>query len=344
MIYLDEPNLSEMDAAIVKAAVNAGEVSTRGECVDKFEQAMAGFLGVSDCVAVTSGTIALQLALQSAGIGPGDRVVVPALTFIATANAVKAVGAEPVFIDVDRETWVINGEIPQCNGVIPVDLYGNPASGWHFFSETEVVHFAIVKDMTESLGSIGHSICCEDNVYSCYSFNGNKTMTTGGGGLVVGGNLDKVRELAQQGKYQSIGGNHRMPALNAALGLAQLKRLPEFIKKKKRFNYIYRNELDGLVEFQKPTPGSDPCWWMTACLFQSTSDKMRVALRLRNYGPSGIPTRSIFEPLPFLDAYNEWGDCKNAAYIFERGLCLPSSTKNTEKDIMTVCKAVKEIL
>ncbi len=343
MIYLEEPNIDAHDIYSVVRCLKSGQVSTRGKLVDEFERRMADFLGVSDCVATCSGTAALQLALMAAGIGQGDKVVVPALTFIGTANAVKAVGAEPVFVDVDRKTWVLEHVPGGFEYILPVDLYGNPCGNVcvtyapNPFMPKMVLPTRI-NDSAEALGSHKYGA----NGTCIYSFNGNKTMTTGGGGLVVGGDLDKVRQLAEQGKYQSIGFNYRMPALNAALGLAQLDRLPEFIAKKKRINEIYRNELDGLVKFQEATPGSDPCWWYTACLFDRPAASVAILIHKR-----GVPTRYIFEPLPSIHAYCEAGFANkypNAEFIWRYGQCLPSSTLNSEQDILTVCKAIKEVV
>lgn len=338
MIYLEEPNINSHDIFGVVRCLRSGQVSTRGSAVDEFERRMADFLGVKDCVATCSGTAALQLALLAAGIGPGDTVVVPALTFIGTVNAVKAVGAEPVFADVDKRTWVMK----YCGccgakGILGVDLYGNPCNPVAFqgmpYSDG-CVEKKFITDSAEALGSRhGNNGICS------YSFNGNKTMTTGGGGLVVGGDLDKVRYLAEQGKYQSIGFNYRMPALNASLGLAQLDRLPECIAKKKRINEIYHNELDGLVTFQEATSGSDPCWWYTAVVFPEVA-----GLMARYLGDRGIPTRRLFTPLHFIQGYEDGNHYPNAEMLWVHGLCLPSSTRNSERDILTVCKAIKEVV
>jgi perosamine synthetase len=173
--------------------------------------------------------------------------------------------------------------------------------------------------------------------YSTYSFNGNKTMTTGGGGIVAGNNLAKIRELIKPAYHDGLAYNYGMPAHNARLGLEQLKKLPKYLEKKTTFNKIYREELS-FLKFQKDEPG--PCW-MTAALFPEWVNIERLQIRLRG---RGIPTRRIFKPL---NHYKHLADGKtypNAERIYKHGLCLPSSVKNSEKDILETCRAIKKLM
>jgi len=295
--------------------LDEGCVSTHSHFVTDFEKAMCDYLGVPDCIATHSGTAALHLALMECGIGSGDEVVIPALTFVATRNAIKYVGAKPIIVDVNPKTWLLNNYIG-FGLILPVDLYGNPSPG-----------FAQIYDAAESLGARKHH-----PHYVCYSFNGNKTMTTGGGGLLVGKDLDHIRTKLNPGHYNGIGYNYRMTGLAASLGLAQLKRLPYFLKKKRQFNEIYRNELNGLVKFQEATPGSEPSWWMTACTFPEHID---ISILQKQLNARGVPTGRIFKPL---------ADLPNAKYIYEHGLCLPSSTLNSDLDVKKTCIEIKSFL
>ena len=317
MIYLDEADLDYIP-------------STIGEDVRKFEKAMAEYLGVDDCVATNSGTSALHLSLLACGIGRGDTVVVPATTFVATANAVLYTGAKVKLVDIDPETWNIEDRTYKSSAVIPVCLYG--ASTKIKFSVkkaclvwdcAEGICFAIDKD------TIGN--------YAAYSFNGNKSMTTGGGGLVAGKSLDAVRQLMKPAKSDCLAYNYGMPAHNARLGLEQLKKLPEYLEKKTTFNKIYREELS-FLKFQKAEPG--PCW-MTAALFPEWIDieQFKVRLELR-----GIPTRRIFKPLNHYKHLAGGKTYENAEYIYKHGLCLPSSTKNYSEDIYEVCQTIKKLI
>jgi len=314
-IYLDETSLDYIP-------------STRGIDVQNFEIAMGRYLGVDQCVAVNSGTSALHLALLACGIGRGCKVLVPATTFIATANAVSYTGAEVVLSDVDEITWCMNISYPKkIKASIPVMLYG----GCDVKISCNYRHIVII-DSAESLGYASGG-----GDFFCYSFNGNKNMTTGGGGLVVGKNLDKIRQMINPGHYDGIGYNYGMPALNARLGLQQLKLLDEHIKIKKSFNLIYRENLKHRLTFQEVT--GTP--WMTAVLFPAGTDITGLQHRLLDVG---VPTRRVFEPLNHFKPYRDGKTYPVAEDIWERGLCLPSSVRNSEGEIYEVCQKIKGLL
>lgn len=338
MLSLDGSNIGELEKQYLIRCVEDGEVSTRGKWVKKFEKAMAKYLGISDAVAVNSGTSALHLCLLALGIGLGDEVIIPALTFCATYNVVKYVGATPIIVDVDIDTWCMDFQkvneaiTKKTKAIMPVTLYGNA------YDESVIIEgIPIILDACESLGTktIYNFPIEHYGDYAVLSFNGNKIMTTGGGGLIVGENLDKIRLLSQQALAFSVGYtgyNYRIPALNAALGMAQLKRLPQFIKQKKKIREIYENEIGHLVKFQKASPYSVPCWWLNGCLL---SEERNLLDFLKQLTKSKIPYRRIFKPLTPLP---------NAQYIFDHGLCLPSSTLCTDKNIKFVCQIIKRIL
>jgi perosamine synthetase len=350
MIHLDFNNIGSHEIRCIQNALLSGYVSTAGPTVSEFEKRMAKYLGVSDTVATNSGTAALHLALLKCGVGSGDEVIVPVLTFIATANAISYTGAKPIFVDVDIDTWCIDqyqiGSVinSKTKAIIGVNLYGNPCDWCHIKDYTFHYNVYLIEDAAESLGAIYFFEGLTD--YQCYSFNGNKIMTTGGGGLLVGKDIDHARKLSIQAKsenelFYEIGYNYRMPALNAALGLAQLDRLDEFLAKKRKFNEIYRKELDGLVTFQEATKYSIPSWWFTACLFPEDIDIPELQKKLAK---QGVSTRRIFYPIPYMKPYRDGKVYLNAEYIYNHGLCLPSSTLNEEKDILKVCRVIKEIL
>ncbi len=315
MIHFDSPNIGNLEKDCVRQALDEGSISTHSHFVTDFEKAMAEYLGVDDCIATNSGTSALHLALVELGIGIeyGYEISIPALTFPATKNVLRYVGAKPIVADVDVDTWLLPR---QKILALPVDLYGNIN-----------LDYAPLIDAAESLGGRERH-----EGFVCYSFNGNKVMTTGGGGLLVGTNLNRIRQKINPGHYNGIGYNYSMTGLSAALGLSQLKSLPYFIKKKRRFNRIYREKLNGLVKFQEATPGSDPSWWMTACTFPDDINIVDLQEKLK---VRGIPTKRIFKPL---------ADLPNATHIYEHGLCLPSSTLNGIENISEVCKEIKEVI
>lgn len=331
MIYLDEANLDYIP-------------STKGNDVRKFERAMAEYLGVKDCVAVNSGTSALHLALLACGIGSKDTVIVPATTFVGTANAILYNSARIKLIDIDSKTYCLSKETykptKKNKQILSVSLYGYKLnipdyslSDYVFLQSNPFKIPTYIFDFAESI----HSKPILGDAYYCYSFNGNKTMTTGGGGLVVGLDLDKIRKLISPAYSDCLAYNYGMPAINARLGLQQLITLSDNIKKKEEFNRIYREELY-FLKFQGGQPGP---YWMTACLFPEHIDIEKLQLRLEMHD---VPTRRIFKPL---NHYKHLADGKtypNAEYIYKHGLCLPSSTKNSPEDIYSVCQTIKKLI
>jgi len=301
--------------------------------VAEFEKAMANYLGVSDCVAVNSGTSALHLALLACAEGSYFYVRIPVLTFIATANIVQYAGFPILFEDVHPKTWVMSGHYDD-DVIIGVDLYGNECDAATYGGYN-------IGDSAESLGLWAN----RSYQYECYSLNGNKTMSTGSGGLVVGGDLEEVRELAdvgrKDGEFNSIGYNYRMNGIQAEMGLRQLPYLDNWVAKKRRFNWIYREQLSGIIQFQEPTPGSNPSWWFTAGLFPKGTDIPELQNKL---AVKGVPTRRIFQPLNQLKPYLSDERFPVAEDIYNRGLCLPSSVLNSEKDILRVCKTIRGVV
>lgn len=357
MIHLDQPEITDDDIFAVAWEMQYGEISTRSKTVNEFEKAIAKYLKVPDAVAVNSGTSALFLSLLACGVGKNDEVILPVLTFIATANAVSYTGARVRFVDVEFDTWNISTGKPywrygtKTKCILPVDLYGNPCDMFYFAQDTtydedgKPQHVYHVEDKAESLGSNYHHEIYDGNL-KCYSFNGNKTLTTGGGGLIVGDNLSKIRQLAnvgrdKNGEFVEIGYNYRMNGISAALGLSQLKRLDETIEKKRKINEIYRNELDNILNFQTETVNSKSSFWLTAVTFPAGTDIENLQNKLWQ---AKIPTRRIFQPLNQLAAYLNDDKFEVADRIYETGLCLPSSVKNSEIQTFEVCKQIKEIL
>ncbi|MGE5582417.1 MAG: aminotransferase class I/II-fold pyridoxal phosphate-dependent enzyme, partial [Bacillota bacterium] len=262
-IQLDAPNLGELEKEYLLKAVESGYVSTAGPFVPEFEARFASYLKAGACVAVQSGTAALHMALYELGIKEGDEVIVPAITFVASVNPVTYVGATPVLVDIDPDTWNIDPDkiektiTPRTKAIIPVHLYGFPCDMDAIMDIANRHGLYVIEDATESLGAtykgrytgtIGH--------IGCFSFNGNKVITTGGGGMIATNNLKQAEHIkflvnqardASKGYYHpEIGFNYRMTNLEAALGLAQFERLSEFLRKKREFYQIYQETFAGV--------------------------------------------------------------------------------------------------
>lgn len=361
---LDAPNIGEIEQQYLSKVIKSSFVSTFGPYVGAFEKGMSAFVSAPSAVAVQSGTAALHMALYELGIGPGDEVIVPVLTFIASVNPVKYVGATPVFVDIDPRTWNIdvvqveNAITPKTKAIIPVHLYGNPCAMDAILKIANKHHLYIIEDATESLGATydgkGMGTFGE---FGCLSFNGNKTITTAGGGMVIGKDsrrIEHIRFLVNQGRDESrgyfhpeIGFNFRMTNLQAGLGLAQMERLPEFLEIKKKFFEIYRNELKSLsrVHFQEEPKNASSSWWFTCVLIDDVENMADLQKRLKE---KGIPTRRFFMPLVEFPMYKGTAEgCEKypSAYaVYEKGLCLPSSTLNSAEDIKQTAKVLKEEL
>jgi perosamine synthetase len=361
-IELDAPNLGVIEKAYIEKVIDSNFVSTFGPFVPQFENEMAGYLNAKRAVSTQSGTAALHVALYELGIGEGDEVIVPALTFVATVNPIVYVNAKPVFADVDIETWNISpAEIERCisprtKAIIPVHLYGNPCKMDEIMKIAEKYRLFVIEDATESLGAkykgqyMGNA-----GDLGCLSFNGNKTITTGGGGMVVGNDekrMEHIKFLVNQARDESkgyyhpeIGFNYRMTNLEAAMGLAQMERLGEFLAKKKMYNDIYREELGKLdfVRFQESYEGAESSFWFTCITIVKKIDfnSLMDLLKKKN-----VPVRRVFMPITGFPPYIAGDEIslKNSDEIYEKGLCLPCSTLNSADDIYYACKAIKETI
>lgn len=360
-IFLDKPNLGLAEKRELDRAIDEGYVSTVGPFVGKFEEAFARGCGVRRAVSTQSGTAALQMALHELGVGAGDEVVVPVLTFVASVNPIIHCGAKPVFVDVDPETWNMDpGEVRRAltrrtKAIMPVHLFGNPCDMTAILATARRHNVAVIEDATESLGATyqGRATGALGD-FGCFSFNGNKVITTGGGGMIIGKSLRRlnhVKFLVNQGRddregffHSEAGFNYRMTNVEAALGLAQMRRLKGFLQQKKQFARLYRAALGGLptVRFQRETAGAESSWWMTCLAWTGGNvERLRKALAAR-----GIPTRRVFTPVnrfPYLARYAR-RTYPSADRLFEQGLCLPASTVNTAADIRRVGAALKELL
>lgn len=361
-IYLDTPNIGKLEKEFVNKAIDSCFISTFGPFVPEFEKRFAEYLGVEKAVSTQSGTAAIHIALHELGIGKGDEVIVPALTFVATANPVIYVGASPVFVDVDRKTWNIDPKEIEKNitrktkAIIPVHFYGNPCNMDEIMDIAKRYKLYVIEDATESLGATYRDAYTGTfGDFGCFSFNGNKIITTGGGGMIVGNDkkrlghikflVNQARDESRESDYQpEVGFNYRMTNVEAALGLAQMKKLDRFLAKKRRFNDIYREGLKGIkfIRFQEEGRNAESSYWLSCIIFERDIDIPVLQRRLQD---KKVPTRRIFMPVVGFPPYRAYRRtaCKNSYHIYERGLSLPSSTSNSEDNVYHVCKLIKEI-
>jgi perosamine synthetase len=341
-IYLDAPNVGNSEKEYICKAIDSGYISTIGPFVSEFEEKFARYLGAEKAVSTQSGTAALHISLYELGIGKGDEVIVPALTFVATVNPVMYVGATPVFIDADMHTWNIDPDEIEKNitdktkAILLVHLYGNPCDMDRIMEIAARNNLSVIEDATESLGAkYNRKFTGTFGDFGCFSFNGNKVITTGGGGMVVGKDnkrLEHIKFLVNQARDESN-------------GYSQLTKLDDFLTKKKAFHDIYREELKNLdfIKFQKEHHTAHSSYWLTCITFGKDVDIPALQKSLKE---KGIPTRRVFMPIVEFNPYREFkkGNYKNSYSIFDKSLCLPSSTLNSHDDMHYTCNVLKELL
>ncbi len=361
-IYLDAPNLGVMEKEYLNKAIDAGYVSTAGPFVAEFEKKFSRYLKVDKAVSLQSGTSALHTSLYELGIKKGDEVIVPALTFVGTVNPVVYVGAAPRFVDVDIRTWNISPKEIEKNinkktrAIIPVHLYGNPCEMGAIMKIAKRHGLSVVEDATESLGATykGRYTGTFGDM-GCFSFNGNKVITTGGGGMVVGHDgkrLEHIKFLVNQARDESrgyyhpeVGFNNRMTNIEAALGLAQIEKLNDFLAKKALFVKIYEKELKGIrhIRIQEELPAAKSSRWLMCIMLER---KAAVSAVQKKLAERNVPSRRVFMPITEFPPYQSYkrGNYENSYAIHENGLCLPNSTLNSEKNIYYICGVLKKIL
>ena len=382
-IPLSIPNFEGNERKYVDDAIEQGWVSTGGAYITKLEQDMAKFLHVENVAACQSGTSALHLSLVEAGVKPGNVVIVPPLTFIAAVNPVKYQFATPVFIDCDDSfcmdaiklrsfcedecDWddqVLKYMDAVVKAIVVVHVFGNMADMEAIMETAQKYNLKVIEDATEALGTKYTEGKFKDKYagtigdFGCFSFNGNKIITTGGGGAVTARDpkiVDHIRFLSTQAKtdphyyiHDEIGYNYRMTNLQAALGVAQMEELPEFIRRKQRNYELYKELLDGF-EYGELMPfrsGTDSNKWF----YSISIDRSKITATMReiitNLHDKGIETRAIWGLINEQKPYESEVTYKleKAPYYANRILNIPSSTQITDVEIKYVADEVKQLL
>lgn len=377
-IPLAVPSFGERELAAVSDALRSGWVSTASPEVARFERAFEQELGGGSAAAVVSGTAALHLALLVAGVQPGDEVVLPALTFVAPANAVRHAGAWPVFADVDPQTGQLSPEavlafLRECcdehggrlvnrrsgrrvAALLPVHVLGHACALAPLLPVAAALGLPVLEDATEGLGARldGVPLGLHGDL-GCFSFNGNKLLTTGGGGMLVARrpeHAERARYLSRQAKepgveyvHGDVGFNTCLPGLQAALGVAQLASLGSHLAAKRRIAAAYLDGLDGLPGIRPllPGPGVDSAWWLFTVLVDEQEAGLDSRALLHALAADGIQSRPLWQPLPESPAYRDC-ECDGwaASSAFHRqGLSLPSSVGLAEADQAWVIERVR---
>lgn len=376
-IYLSSPDVTELEEQALVRAFRTGWIAPLGPEVDAFERELADYTGRRYCVALSSGTSALHLGLLTLGIGPGDLVLTSSMTFAATANAIVYTGAKPVFVDSD-ETGNMNPELlaealaqlakegTPAKAIVPVDLLGKVVDHERIDALAADYGIPVLSDAAESVGATykGHS-AASYGAAAAMSFNGNKIMTTSGGGAYLTddkANADHVRYLATQARqpvvhyeHTDIGYNYRLSNLLAAMGRAQLSRLPSMIEKRRQHRSAYRDlfaGVPGVTIFGEPSglDGGDTVdnFWLTSVLIDPvqagfSAEDLRLALADAN-----IEARPLWKPMHLQPAFagaRSFID-GTSGRLFEIGLSLPSGSVLKEDQLnalgMIICRVLGE--
>ncbi len=360
-ISVSKPALIGREKEYVLDCLESSWISSNGKYIDLFEKSFAEYIGVKHALSCCNGTVALHLALLALGIGPGDEVIVPTLTYVATANAVRYTGATPVLADSERDTWNIDPEkieeliTSKTKAIIPVPLYGHPCDMDPIIGIAKKHNLYVVEDAAEALGSEYKGKKCGSIAdISTFSFYGNKTITTGEGGIIVTNDdavAKKVKLLKGQGMdpdkrywFPVVGYNYRMTNIEAAIGLAQLENIEKFISKRKLIAKWYNEHLKGIKGITLPVEKDYGVhsYWMYSILidegFGLSRDEVMDLL-----AKSGVETRPFFYPMHIMPVYTENSSrLKNAEAVAAKGINLPTFYEIEEDDVKFLSGVIRD--
>ena len=369
-IYLSPPDVGRLERELLLDAFDSNWIAPLGPHVDAFEREVAAAVGVPYAVALSSGTSALHLGLTALGVGRGDEVLTSTLTFAATANAITYVGATPVFIDAARDTWTMDVDLLEEElaararsgrrpaAVLAVDLYGQCCDYDRLTAVCDRYGVPLVEDAAEALGaSCGGRKAGAFGACAVFSFNGNKIITTSGGGMLVSRSrtlVDRARHLATQAldaaphyEHSEIGFNYRMSNLLAAIGRGQLTTLSDKVRRRRRIRRAYQEALGrhrGIQFLPEASYGRSNAWLtcitVDSVLFGATREEIRLHLEASN-----IETRPVWKPMHLQPVFSHCRIRGGAvsAELFDTGLCLPSGSSMSQAEQAHVIAAIEEV-
>lgn len=372
-IFLASPHMGGLEQKFIKEAFVTNWIAPLGPNVDMFEKEISELVGINDAAALSSGTSAIHLGLKCLGVGRGDTVFCSSITFAASCNPIVYEGAEPVFIDSESESWNMcpkalnkafeasekEGKLPKA--VIVVNLYGQSADLDPIKEICDSYNVPIVEDAAESLGATYKGKYSGTiGKFGVYSFNGNKIITTSGGGMLISNDEEALkkarfwatqsRDAARHYQHSELGYNYRISNILAGIGRGQLRVLKDRIEKKKYIYDTYKRELSDIeaIELMPVCDYGEPNYWLSVITLKESNPikpiDIMVALEKEN-----IESRPVWKPMhlqPIFKKYKfyslyEYGSV--AENIFNRGVCLPSDTKMTDEEILRVTTLIKDV-
>ena len=364
-IWLSSPHMSDegYELEYVKEAFDTNWIAPLGPNVDNFEKELAEKVGIKYAVALNTGTAAIHMALKACGVGEGDIVLCQSLTFSASANPIIYEKAIPVFIDSDYETWNMSPKYleealikyPNAKAVIVVHLYGIAADMDKIVELCKKYNVTLIEDAAESLGTTYKGKYTGTfGDYGIFSFNGNKIITTSGGGMLVSNNKERIekvrfwatqaRDKARHYQHSELGFNYRMSNVVAGIGRGQLKVLDQRVKKKQYIYNYYKSQLKEIknIEFMPINDWNNPNCWLTSMILNGEVKPIDIIKALEK---ENIEARPIWKPMhiqPYFKEYDYIGS-NIGETIFSNGLCLPSDTKLTAMELNRIVSIIKEL-
>lgn len=375
MVLLSGPNIAGNEWKYVKDCLDTGWVSSVGSYVDQFEKMTAEFAGTKYAVATSSGTTALHITLILQGVQPEDLIITQDITFVATLNAIKYTGADPILIDVNMDDWQMDLDVLEhflqnetiikdqtcyhkSTGrripiIMPVHVLGNMTNMDRLLALAQQYHLTVIEDSTEALGSYyKNKHAGSFGLMGTFSYNGNKIITTGGGGMIVTDDealAKRAKHLTTQAKadpfeyyHDEIGYNYRLVNVAAAMGVGQMELLPQFLEKKKQIIQYYKDHLSnfGDIQFQKVSVDVNPNWWMPTI----RTAKQKEMLKALN--DQKLQSRPFWVPMHQLPMYKNsiYYQLNNqASQLYQECLSIPCSTYITEEEMERVVTAIKSV-
>ena len=358
MLYpIYKPFISQIEKDLVNKCLDTSWISSKGHYIEMFEKEVSKYTGVKYAVAVSNGTVALHLALLVYDIGVDDEVILPDFTYIATANSVLYVNANPVFCDVNINDWnldlnkIADKITSKTKAIMIPNIYGNPANFDAINKIANKHNLIVIEDSAESLGA-KYKGKMSGNLgdISTLSFFGNKTITTGEGGMVLTNDYEKYKKLlklrnqgnSDKGRYYHdiLGYNYRMTNIQAAIGVGQMSKIHDIIEKKKKIQTYYENELSKYVKFQKIESDVSSSYWLVSFLLKDENQRNSLMSYLDN---ENIETRPFFKQISTMPFY-EKTDNKVSSNLSEIGMSVPSYPELNKVDIKFICNKIKYFL
>jgi len=363
MIPISQPSITQKEIDYVTDAVKSTWISSLGKYIDQFEADFARFCGTQYAIAVSNGTVAIHLALIGNKIGPGDEVIIPNLTFVATANAVLHAGARPVIVDIDPYNWCIDpvsiekAITPRTKAIMPVHLYGHPADMKKIMDIAQRHDLVVIEDAAETHGAKAYNKTVGGwGTCATFSFYGNKNLTTDEGRMITTNDKElnarcrylRDHAMSKEKRYwhTEVGFNYRMTNIQAALGCAQLERISELMNKRQQLFDWYQRELKGEkgLELNRTSEWATNSYWLICMEYEgwkSENDRDQFMVNLRR---KGVDSRPFFYPLSVMPYLSQPVNTPVTMNTYMKGINLPTYFDLKEEEVKLICREIKTIL